>query len=66
MKSTSPHSLLRTVPLLFALAVSAALPVAAATPGLSAEVNTFIGSKDDGNTFPGASAPFDSARATLA
>ena len=58
MKSTSPHSLLRTVPLLFALAVSAALPVAAATQGLSAEVNTFIGSKDDGNTFPGASAPF--------
>ena len=54
MKSTSPHSLLRTVPLLFALAVSAALPVAAATQGLSAEVNTFIGSKDDGNTFPGA------------
>lgn len=58
MKSTPPHSLLRTVPLLFALAVSAALPVAAATQGLSAEVNTFIGSKDDGNTFPGASAPF--------
>jgi len=28
-----------------------------ATP-LSASVNTFIGSKDEGNTFPGASAPF--------
>lgn len=25
---------------------------------LAAEVNTFIGTKDDGNTFPGASAPF--------
>jgi len=29
-----------------------------ATPDLTAAVNTFIGSKDDGNTFPGASAPF--------
>src|SRR5688500_8212770 len=27
-------------------------------PPLSATVNTFIGSKDEGNTFPGASAPF--------
>jgi predicted alpha-1,2-mannosidase len=30
----------------------------AATPARVQAVNTFIGSKDDGNTFPGASAPF--------
>ncbi len=30
----------------------------AAPLALEREVNTFIGSKDDGNTFPGASAPF--------
>lgn len=30
----------------------------AADEALSAEVNTFIGTKDDGNTYPGASAPF--------
>ena len=30
----------------------------AAPAALEREVNTFIGSKDDGNTFPGASAPF--------
>jgi len=39
---------------------AAALPLAQAanTRDAVAEVNTFIGSKDDGNTFPGASAPF--------
>ncbi len=48
----------------FALAglatLAAALPVQAAPRGapLAASVNTFIGTKDDGNTFPGASAPF--------
>ncbi|AMJ56527.1 MULTISPECIES: GH92 family glycosyl hydrolase [Stenotrophomonas] len=31
---------------------------AAPSAALEREVNTFIGSKDDGNTFPGASAPF--------
>jgi putative alpha-1,2-mannosidase len=36
-----------------------ALPAAAvAAEDLAATVNTFIGSKDEGNTFPGASAPF--------
>jgi predicted alpha-1,2-mannosidase len=30
----------------------------AAAASLASEVNTFIGSKDEGNTFPGASAPF--------
>lgn len=44
------------------LAAVLALPsVVSATPpaaDLAATVNTFIGSKDDGNTFPGASAPF--------
>lgn len=34
------------------------LPALAQEATLSAAVNTFIGSKDDGNTFPGASAPF--------
>ncbi|KAB8195587.1 glycoside hydrolase family 92 protein [Lysobacter maris] len=42
-------------------AVLAVPSVVSATPSaadLAATVNTFIGSKDDGNTFPGASAPF--------
>ncbi|KHL55376.1 GH92 family glycosyl hydrolase [Xanthomonas cannabis] len=37
------------------LGMVAAPPLAAQDP---AQVNTFIGSKDDGNTYPGASAPF--------
>lgn len=42
------------------LAASAAWPAAAATDraDLATTVNTFIGTKDEGNTFPGASAPF--------
>ncbi|GHB97429.1 GH92 family glycosyl hydrolase [Thermomonas carbonis] len=36
----------------------ACMPALAGTKGLKREVNTFIGTKDDGNTFPGASAPF--------
>ncbi|WP_411831990.1 GH92 family glycosyl hydrolase [Pseudoxanthomonas mexicana] len=41
------------------LLLALAAPMAEAAPRtLAAEVNTFIGSKDDGNTFPGASAPF--------
>ncbi|WP_433853394.1 GH92 family glycosyl hydrolase [Stenotrophomonas nitritireducens] len=41
---------------LLALAFVPSLPAAPLV--LEREVNTFIGSKDDGNTFPGASAPF--------
>ena len=45
--------------LLCATASQPALAAAAApAPALASNVNTFIGSKDDGNTFPGASAPF--------
>src|SRR5688572_22730671 len=47
--------------LTFALTVAlAAASAQAAAPARDPvrEVNTFIGSKDDGNTFPGASAPF--------
>ena len=40
------------------LALSFAPLLQAAPTVLEREVNTFIGSKDDGNTFPGASAPF--------
>ena len=41
------------------LALSASPMLLQAAPAaLEREVNTFIGSKDDGNTFPGASAPF--------
>ena len=44
------------------LALSAAAPVSvrasSEAPSLVATVNTFIGTKDEGNTFPGASAPF--------
>lgn len=54
MTSSPLPSLLRT----FALSLLLVTPALAAAPRLSAEVNTFIGSKDDGNTFPGASAPF--------
>lgn len=36
----------------------ACAPALASTTGLEREVNAFIGTKDDGNTFPGASAPF--------
>ena len=34
------------------------MPALAGSVGLEREVNTFIGTQDDGNTFPGASAPF--------
>jgi len=40
------------------LALGPAPALFAAPQALEQEVNTFIGSKDDGNTFPGASAPF--------
>ncbi|MEA5668220.1 GH92 family glycosyl hydrolase [Stenotrophomonas sp. MH1] len=40
------------------LALSVVPLLQAAPVALEREVNTFIGSKDDGNTFPGASAPF--------
>ncbi len=48
---------------LLALAAFAMAPIVAsadrpASTDLVQQVNTFIGSKDDGNTFPGASAPF--------
>ena len=36
----------------------ACMPALAGSVALEREVNTFIGTKDDGNTFPGASAPF--------
>ncbi|MFI6302324.1 GH92 family glycosyl hydrolase [Amycolatopsis thailandensis] len=56
------HTSTRVAGLLTALVVPAGLftPVAAAAPGGDPvdAVNTFIGTKDDGNTFPGASAPF--------
>ena len=40
------------------IGIPAFVAVAQEDSGLTHEVNTFIGSKDDGNTFPGASAPF--------
>src|SRR4249919_2249228 len=44
------------------LTLSAAAPAATGRTSdeahLEASVNTFIGTRDDGNTFPGASAPF--------
>lgn len=49
----------RTGALLFAVAVLFGSHVQAAPAArLTESVNTFIGSKDEGNTFPGASAPF--------
>jgi len=50
----------RTASLAFAGLLALAAPLVQAAPAVDAvrEVNTFIGSKDDGNTFPGASAPF--------
>lgn len=41
-----------------ALLSLAPAPSPASSAALETEVNTFIGSKDEGNTFPGASAPF--------
>lgn len=48
---------LRFVASLF-LAAACASVAHATSPDYAKDVNTFIGSKDDGNTFPGASAPF--------
>lgn len=55
---TSPR--FRTASLAFAGLLALAAPLVQAAPAVDPvrEVNTFIGSKDDGNTFPGASAPF--------
>jgi predicted alpha-1,2-mannosidase len=48
-----------STPRLAALLVALALPLAHGTPQVDATpVNTFIGTQDEGNTFPGASAPF--------
>ncbi|MDT0965422.1 hypothetical protein RNS83_12380, partial [Staphylococcus pseudintermedius] len=44
--------------LTLAAGAAAAAAAAPASNDPVREVNTFIGSKDDGNTFPGASAPF--------
>jgi predicted alpha-1,2-mannosidase len=43
---------------LLLLVATMALPAAAAAFDPARAVNTFIGTQDDGNTFPGASAPF--------
>lgn len=43
--------------ILCTLLAAIVLPVSAAAPG-DMPVNTFIGTQDEGNTFPGASAPF--------
>ncbi len=58
MKSRQPRQVLAGI--MLGLLCSAALPTTAATRASDpvADVNTFIGSQDDGNTFPGASAPF--------
>ncbi|RZI98284.1 MAG: glycoside hydrolase family 92 protein [Brevundimonas sp.] len=53
----SAHRLRRWLAAGLALALLQATG-AAAEPGLSTSVNTFIGTQDEGNTFPGASAPF--------
>jgi len=55
MKHHTIKAMFRSLSLLLALT---SLAAEAAPQQLAAEVNTFIGSKDDGNTFPGASAPF--------
>ncbi|MCV2370472.1 GH92 family glycosyl hydrolase [Roseateles oligotrophus] len=43
---------------LLSLLAALTLPVQAAAAAAALPVNTFIGTQDDGNTFPGASAPF--------
>ncbi|MFC5549995.1 GH92 family glycosyl hydrolase [Massilia aerilata] len=42
----------------FALALAAGAALAATQPAALTPVNTFIGTQDEGNTYPGASAPF--------
>jgi len=44
--------------ILAAAGMAAVVPGASAAVSLAATVNTFIGTQDEGNTFPGASAPF--------
>jgi predicted alpha-1,2-mannosidase len=54
-----PHRKARAAAFLCAALFSApSVAVAQAPSGFQSRVNTFIGTKDDGNTFPGASAPF--------
>ena len=52
-----------STPRVAALLAALVLPLAHGAPQPDATpVNTFIGTQDEGNTFPGASAPFGSAR----
>jgi predicted alpha-1,2-mannosidase len=55
MKRETTRAMLGTLCMFLVLVAPA---TKAAPQRLAEEVNTFIGSKDDGNTFPGASAPF--------
>lgn len=57
LPSTRLNGCLRVLAAVAALALPSFAPAAPAED-LARTVNTFIGSKDDGNTFPGASAPF--------
>jgi predicted alpha-1,2-mannosidase len=59
-RSAPFHPVLRTGALLaaFALSITVHPATQAAAPAGGMPVNTFIGTQDEGNTFPGASAPF--------
>jgi predicted alpha-1,2-mannosidase len=59
-RSAPFHPVLRTGALLaaFALSITVHSATQAAAPAGGMPVNTFIGTQDEGNTFPGASAPF--------
>ena len=50
--------LLASLTVLAGSPAAAQAPIASTAPALPQTVNTFIGTRDEGNTFPGASAPF--------
>jgi predicted alpha-1,2-mannosidase len=58
----APRTLVRSATVALAVALAGFAQAQQAAPAganpLAGSVNTFIGTKDDGNTFPGASAPF--------
>jgi predicted alpha-1,2-mannosidase len=57
-KSPSLHRSVKEAFLCATILAAGTRADAQSPPGIEGRVNTFIGTKDDGNTFPGASAPF--------
>lgn len=58
MSRSTPRFRIATALAALSLAVDSSATSRPAAPDLAATVNTFIGTRDEGNTYPGASAPF--------